>query len=64
MSATLDDTAALEGAALDAYSRLVVEVADASSPSVASLRVQADRGGGRMRSAAAAPSSSAMTACS
>jgi S1-C subfamily serine protease len=42
-------TAIAERSALDAYSRLVVDVADRVSPSVASLRVQAERGGGRMR---------------
>jgi S1-C subfamily serine protease len=42
-------TALAEQSALDAYSRLVVDVAERVSPSVASLRVQAERGGGRVR---------------
>jgi S1-C subfamily serine protease len=42
-------TALDERSALDAYSRLVVEVAERVSPSVASLRVQVERGGGRVR---------------
>ncbi len=42
-------TAVAERRALDAYSRLVVDVAERVSPSVASLRVQAERGGGRLQ---------------
>lgn len=38
-----------ERAALDAYSLLVVDVAERVSPSVASLRVHAERGARRMR---------------
>jgi S1-C subfamily serine protease len=42
-------SAVQEREALDAYSRLVVEVAERVSPSVASLRVHAERGARRMR---------------
>ena len=48
MSALLED-AAVESAALDAYSRLVVAAADILAPSVANLQVKARRGGGRVR---------------
>ena len=48
MSTVLED-AALESAALDAYSRLVVAAADILAPSVANLQVKAARGGGRVR---------------
>jgi serine protease Do len=48
MSTVLDD-AALESAALDAYSQLVVAAADTLAPSVANLQVKASRGGGRVR---------------
>lgn len=49
MTATLDGTAALEGAALDAYSQLVVAAADILAPSVANLQVKASCGGGRVQ---------------
>jgi S1-C subfamily serine protease len=48
MSTVLDDPA-VESAALDAYSRLVVAAADTLAPSVANLQVKASRGGGRVR---------------
>ena len=57
-------TALQEREALDAYSRLVVEVAERVSPSVASLRVQAERGGGRVRVGGGSAVVLAMTACS
>ena len=48
MSTLLEDPA-VESAALDAYSRLVVAAADILAPSVANLQVKARRGGGRVR---------------
>jgi S1-C subfamily serine protease len=43
------DDAAVECAALDAYSQLVVSAAEILAPSVANLQVKAARGGGRVR---------------